>query len=322
MLPVVLLSLGVTDIVDTLLSHGFAFADSTSTWPLLSARGAREVDMSLLPHLLDESIPQVDENGADVYPDKGTLCTYYAMDASVGDSNVTRSTCEHATRFEGSSIEYIESTTINANQSSYFRVHRAWPADAESSSLIVAAQRLVLAVMRELIRTKRRQSDHSILGLRSTVSLLAPELADRAVDEIRDDELENNILFEAMMTGFRVTRDQTKMGDPGPEGVHQDAALLTVVMLLQRSNVASESGGNRVWSLDQPFGKPAAADTEPTAGRLLGSRVLRQPFDALFVLDREVKHEALPILQADEADGPAVRDVLTFEVRRHCMSHA
>jgi hypothetical protein len=43
--------------------------------------------------------------------------------------------------------------------------------------------------------------------------------------------------------------------------------------------------------------------------------VLEERFDTLFVLDREVKHEALPILARD-ATRDARRDVLTFEIRR------
>lgn len=68
---------------------------------------------------------------------------------------------------------------------------------------------------------------------------------------------------------------------------------------------------NRIWTLDQPCGKPTAGSQE----HLLGNIVLRDQFDSLFVLDREVKHEALPITPEDRGVGRAVRDVLTFEVR-------
>ena len=49
--------------------------------------------------------------------------------------------------------------------------------------------------------------------------------------------------------------------------------------------------------------------------RHLGRGRDRDPLDCLFVLDREVKHEALPIAPEDVGMGSAFRDVLTFEVR-------
>lgn len=83
---------------------------------------------------------------------------------------------------------------------------------------------------------------------------------------------------------------------------------------MQRHNVAPTSGGNRVWSLEQPCGKPTADDV--SSERLLASHTLLRRFDAIFMLDRRVKHEALPVVQADEQAGAAIRDVMTIEVRR------
>ena len=124
--------------------------------------------------------------------------------------------------------------------------------------------------------------------------------------------------FEVMMSGYRVTRSSEAgrfaAGEPGPEGVHQDSAELTVVSLMARRNVADGTGANRVWALEQPCGKPTAADLASV--RLLASPTLLEPLDTLFVLDRRVKHEACPIAPADDVAGVAVRDVLTFEVRR------
>ena len=87
-----------------------------------------------------------------------------------------------------------------------------------------------------------------------------------------------------------------------------------MIIMMQRCNVAEESGGNRVWSLEQSCGKPRSGDL--ASRRLIASHVLRERFDALLVLDREVKHEACPVAVADDAAGPAIRDVLTIEVRR------
>ena len=106
-------------------------------------------------------------------------------------------------------------------------------------------------------------------------------------------------------------------GDPSPEGVHQDAAELTAVLLIDRRNVSAASGASRVWSLAQPCGKVRGrgGGIEEDLQHLLTSVVLEERFDTLFVLDREVKHEALPILARD-ATRDARRDVLTFEIRR------
>jgi hypothetical protein len=57
-----------------------------------------------------------------------------------------------------------------------------------------------------------------------------------------------------MQVAFRVTKTSDRHGEPGPEGIHQDACQLTAIVLMDRKNVAEASGGNRVWSLDQPAG--------------------------------------------------------------------
>ena len=85
-----------------------------------------------------------------------------------------------------------------------------------------------------------------------------------------------------------------------------------MIILMRRHNVAEESGGNRVWDLEQSCGKPT--DDDLASPRLLRSHTLHRRFDALVVLDREVKHEACPLVAASE--GAAVRDVLTIEVRK------
>jgi hypothetical protein len=90
----------------------------------------------------------------------------------------------------------------------------------------------------------------------------------------------------------------------------KDACELTAVVLMDRANVAVGTGANRAWSLEQPSGKP-----EPPHDHLLLERLLARRFDTLFVLDRAAKHEAAPFQAADPAEA-AVRDVLTFEVRR------
>lgn len=89
-----------------------------------------------------------------------------------------------------------------------------------------------------------------------------------------------------------------------------------MVVMMNRVNVAPNTGASRAWTLDQPSGKPELnhRDSETNPNIIL-EQVLESPFDALFVLDREAKHEAAPFQAADSA-LEAIRDVFTFEVRR------
>lgn len=242
----------------------------------------------------DGAVPQRDEHGADVYPYKGTLVGYYSMDTAAGAFNARRSQSHD---FDGqfandaqcstaSVVEHIDPTTANAARAengtapaSYFRVHKAWPLDADSHPVVRAAQRMLY----ELLRRHWSARGQAEAG------------------------------FECMMTAFRVSKSDARHGEPGPEGVHQDSALLTAVLLVGRRNLTSTSGGNRVWALEQPSGKPSAADV--ASPRLLWNGVLLEPLDALFVLDREAKHEALPIVLTDGV-ASGERDVLTFECRQ------
>ena len=184
----------------------------------------------------------------------------------------------HSQRRSGldSSIEHIDPTT--AHEVSNFRVHRGWPASADGHQNLVNLRQAVFSLLR------------------------SPALGSADPDA-----------YDAMQTAYRVTKSATADGDPGPEGIHQDSAELTVVVLIGRENVSAESGCNRVWSLEQPCGKPSESDLQ--SERLLLQTTLTEPLDALLVLDRQVKHEASAITPANILQ-PAVRDVLTFEVRQ------
>ena len=86
-------------------------------------------------------------------------------------------------------------------------------------------------------------------------------------------------------------------GDPSPEGVHQDSAELVCLMLLHRENCRFDSGGNRLWRLEQASGKPdPEALDEGSKSNLLFETVMRDRFDAIFLLDRRLKHEGRPIV--------------------------
>lgn len=185
-------------------------------------------------------------------------------------------------------VELIDPTTAHQPGVSYYRVHKAWPEATDRNRAVRGLQRLFF----------------EILARPSAIEWRAAPGTDEA-----------SRFYDAMMSGFRVAHSPATgfPGEPGPEGVHQDSAELTAVVMVHRRNVAAGSAGNRVWSLEQPAGKPRPGDA---SGRtLLGALTLADRFDTLLVLDREVKHEALPIAPADPT-APAVRDVLTFEVRR------
>jgi hypothetical protein len=294
-------------------------------WALVKAADMRRVLSPLcatseaeLAQFWNDATPQVDEEGRQVYPHKGTLTSYYGMSGGTGEEDgreVARvSTRDWPAAGNGSHVvENIDPTTINGGSSSYFRIHKSWPKAADQNVAVQALLGLVHEVM---------EPSSSALPDDLQWSTPGPE-------------------WEAMMSAFRVNlswtgaaadeshktsgRRSCRMarddGDPGPEGVHQDDADLTVVVLMDRANVAAESGGNRIWALAQPCGKVLADESEQDDGEalhphLLGSEVMCERFDALFILDRQVKHEALPIRCADESAGRTFRDVLTLEVRR------
>jgi hypothetical protein len=119
--------------------------------------------------------------------------------------------------------------------------------------------------------------------------------------------------YEAMQTAFRVVFDaqNDQYGDPGPEGVHQDSADVTAILLVGRDNVLG--GVNRVWALEQPSGKSCAEDLK--SDRLLLETTLLHPMDTLILCDRKVRHEVTSVVPRD-ATRRALRDVLTYELRR------
>ena len=95
---------------------------------------------------------------------------------------------------------------------------------------------------------------------------------------------------------------------------------MTVVALVNRKNVKEGSAGDRARSLDQSCGKPSEEDIK--SNKVLKELILKNTFDSLFLLDKEVKHEVLPIQyssgesKSSNGEDKAVRDVLTFNARR------
>ena len=129
---------------------------------------------------------------------------------------------------------------------SNFRLHKAFPAAADRNPVMRAMLQFVAEILAP-----------------SELSALLSEHGEPA-------------RFEAMVSAYRVTRgghERFELGEPGPEGIHQDSADLTVVSLMDRRNVAEDAGANRVWSLAQPCGKPSAEDV--ASGRMLAETTLR-----------------------------------------------
>jgi hypothetical protein len=264
----------------------YAIIPAAAMARLLGEWGAADVETTRC--FWSECVAQRDENGTAVYPNKTSLCSFY----SAGGPRVS------GPQF---SIEYIDPTTVH--EVSNFRVHGAWPAVADEDPTLRALRAIVFHILGGVLAgpAVASRGNRSEQLRAAPPAPPAPATATSLVAE-----------YEAMQTAYRVVNSATADGDPGPEGVHQDSSDLTVVVLLGRDNV--RGGLNRVWTLDQPCGKPSAADLARRGDRLLAEVTLTQPLDALVMLDRLVKHEATSIAPVDPT-RPAVRDVLTFEVR-------
>ena len=96
---------------------------------------------------------------------------------------------------------------------------------------------------------------------------------------------------------FRIEARATEMGRPAPEGVHRDGVDYVLVLLVNRTNIAS--GVTTIHALD---------------GRPLGQFTLTNPFDSAVVDDARVAHGVTPVEPID-ANEPAHRDVLVVTFR-------
>jgi hypothetical protein len=97
---------------------------------------------------------------------------------------------------------------------------------------------------------------------------------------------------------FRIEARQEEPGRPTPEGLHRDGVDFVLVLLINRTNIAS--GMTTIHALD---------------GRELGHFTLTRPFDAALVDDRRVAHGVTPV-RALDPELPAHRDVLVVTFRR------
>jgi hypothetical protein len=96
---------------------------------------------------------------------------------------------------------------------------------------------------------------------------------------------------------FRIEARRGKAGRPTPEGSHRDGVDYVLVLLVNRTNIAS--GMTSVHDL---------------AGTQLGEFTLTQPLDAALVDDARVLHGVTPVEPLDLAT-PGYRDVLVVTFR-------
>ena len=238
-----------------------------------------------LKTMWDATVSQMNEFGKPVYADKRSLVSYYSA------SNNRR------TSGKLSSIEYIDPTTIG--DPSYHRVHKAWSIEADEHIILKEMRLLMFHILQQVLNNNDSNSNNNSNNINN-----------------RKDGYGNvNIdKYEAMQTAYRVTKNinTNEIGDPGPEGVHQDNCVLTSITMINRNNLTPSSAINRIWTLNQPYGKSKALDLK--SERLLYQSVLDNTLDTLILLDREVKHEVTSIEPADKRQA-GVRDVLTYEIR-------
>jgi hypothetical protein len=97
---------------------------------------------------------------------------------------------------------------------------------------------------------------------------------------------------------FRIEARRGAEGRPTPEGMHRDGVDYVLVLLVNRTNIAS--GMTSVHDL---------------SGAELGHFTLTEPFDAALVDDQRVMHGVTPVEPLDPAE-PGFRDVLVVTFRR------
>ncbi len=96
---------------------------------------------------------------------------------------------------------------------------------------------------------------------------------------------------------FRIEASATQAGQPTPEGVHRDGVDYVLVLLVQRTNIAS-----------------GTTTIHGPGGETLGSFTLTDPFDAALVDDARLSHGVTPVEPIDPA-RPGYRDVLVVTFR-------
>jgi hypothetical protein len=97
---------------------------------------------------------------------------------------------------------------------------------------------------------------------------------------------------------FRIEARRGQEGHPTPEGMHRDGVDYVLVLLVNRTNIAS-----------------GVTSVHDLAGNGLGDFTLTTPLDAALVDDARVTHGVTPVEPLDP-DEPGFRDVLVVTFRR------
>jgi hypothetical protein len=97
---------------------------------------------------------------------------------------------------------------------------------------------------------------------------------------------------------FRIEARRGQEGRPTPEGMHRDGVDYVLVLLVNRTNIAS-----------------GVTSVHDLAGSTLGDFTLTTPLDAALVDDARVMHGVTPVEPLDPAE-PGFRDVLVVTFRR------
>lgn len=97
---------------------------------------------------------------------------------------------------------------------------------------------------------------------------------------------------------FRIEARRGETGRPTPEGMHRDGVDYVLVLLVNRTNIAS-----------------GITSVHDLTGHELGHFTLTAPFDAALVDDARVMHGVTPVEPLDPAE-PGHRDVLVVTFRR------
>ena len=100
---------------------------------------------------------------------------------------------------------------------------------------------------------------------------------------------------------FRIEARADQLGQPTPEGMHQDGVDWVLVLMIGRRNIAS--GTTSIHGLDRG---------------LLGSFTLENPMDAALLDDHRVFHGVTAVQPLDPAN-PAHRDVLVLTFRQESL---
>ena len=143
---------------------------------------------------------------------------------------------------------------------------------------------------------------------------------------------EANTMTDFVLTDITikaVVNDEFKQSLVSPEGIHQDGSHITLLMLGIRNNIEDGSAESRVFSMDVksgPYGieggKTDLTELESKQEEnererfMIFNRTLIKPFEAVILLDQEVKHEGRKGLVRINENQQGERGIYAIFARR------